>query len=543
MRVQVSMTEGESSADEGPLRPRAGFDPLTGRMQEILLRVTQLAPLEDVAHRLAEAARELTQADYAALGLYDATGHLDHFFTDGMTPEQHEEMRRGHPPVGRGLLGEFGRGRPLINTASAAHHPAFSGFPGDHPAMGPFLGVPVVYGHRVLGAFYVTKQPGRSPFTTTDEGFLQGLAPYAAMAMSNALVLEDERRRADIAAALAECSETCHSTEDVREIGAAVDATLGEVFPDCDHAVIQVDRAYEPAVRVSPADSPLGIVVQELAIETLPAGEHRFAGLLGGRDVIVNTSARDASIEVAIAVRAGTSLSDGEHEALARLSEMATAATAAVRRREAETMLERYAIRDAVARDLHDDLIQSIYAIGLGLRTTTDDPEVLRDHILTATHDLNEVIRDLRAYISQLSKGTEALTSSGLLTARIEGLLRGQAVPAWEYDIDFDDVSVEATTARQLYLIIREAVSNVHRHASATKASMTLSREGDELRMEIRDDGVGFDRQAVPEGTVGLRSLEERVADLGGSLMIETAPGAGTRLVATFPVEEGQDGR
>jgi two-component system, NarL family, sensor histidine kinase DevS len=512
-----------------------GFDPLIGRMQEILLRVTQLAPLEDVARRLADAARELTGADYAALGLYDAAGHLDHFITEG-PPDL--ERDAGGPPSGRGLLGEFGRGAPTINAADVSAHAAFSGFPERHPEMGPFLGVPVVYGHRVLGAFYVTRRPGSPPFTTEDEAYLKGLAPYAAMAMSNAVVLDDERRRADLAAALAECAQTCHSSEDVFEIGAAMDATLDTLFPGSEHAVVQIDRAFDPPTHISPPGSALAAALGTIDLSAFAPGDACLTDVLPGRGVLLYTSGRDTTVQIALAVREGTALSAAESEALARLSEMGTAATAAVRRREAESMLERYAIRDAIARDLHDDLIQSIYAVGLGLRTTAEDPAVLREHLQTATHNLNEVIRDLRAYIAQLSRGTEALTTSGLLTARIEGLLRGQSLPLWEYSIDFGEQPIAATTERQLYLIIREAVSNVHRHAAATEASLSLGRRSDALHMEIRDNGIGFDRATVPPGAVGLRSLEERVADLGGSLMIESTPGAGTTLVATFPVDE-----
>jgi signal transduction histidine kinase len=130
-----------------------------------------------------------------------------------------------------------------------------------------------------------------------------------------------------------------------------------------------------------------------------------------------------------------------------------------------------------------------------------------------------------------------------MLTTRINALLHdsGMRVP-WTVTVQLGDQPLGRKLERQLYLIVREAVSNVERHANASTASLTLRTRGDTVHLEISDDGQGFDRSRVPEGSVGLRSMEERVADLGGSIVITSRPGEGASLIATLPIQEMNDG-
>ena len=517
------------------------LDPLAGRMQTVLLGIAELAPLEQVADRLAEAARDLTAADFAAIGVYDRAGSLSRFVTVGISGEEVQAI--GHPPSGHGLLGEFARHPALVNIEDVADHSSFSGFPDRHPPMGPFLGVPVSTGARVIGALYLTRRPGGGPFTAEDEEHIRGLAPYAAIAMSNAIRLDDERRRATAAVVLATCANAFHLADSERQVGRALVTAVEQLFPDRDYAIAYGDSALATSrLEVIQNDDELRASLETALGSDLGAGFHRVtlepdtASQLG-----LQSAGEDVSVHVALRLAADEELSDVDMGVLQQLAETAAVGIAAGRRRDAEATLERYAIRDSIARDLHDDLIQSIYAIGLGMRVSSDDAAVLRGRLDTATGELNEVIRDLRAYIAQLSRGAEGLTTTGLTAMRIEALIRGHSVPQWQYSIELGQESVGPRLERQLYLIVREAVSNVHRHASATTARLTLERHEDVISLEIRDEGRGFDRRAVPEGTVGLRSLEERVADIGGSIIIDSAIGSGTTISATFPIQEDED--
>lgn len=511
--------------------------PLSERLQAILLNIVEVAPLEAVGERLAAAALDLTHADHAAIGVYGRDGGLEHFVTAGLSTEEQEAI--GHPPAGVGLLGAFARDPSTISLRDSRDHPRSSAMPPGHPPIGPFLGVPVVYASRTVGAFYVTRSPGGEPFGDEEERYLRDLAPYAAIAVGNALVLEHEQRRADAAAILVRAASALQAGEDAGDTGAVLLQALNQLFPDDVHAVALGDAgggAQGPIVM--PDGSPLAAELQSLFGERLATGEHRIPGVIDGNDLIVHVAGLSGEVRVMLGCTCGVSSGDIDRDALRQLAEIGSIGLAASRRRAAESALERYDIRDAIARDLHDDLIQSIYAIGLGLRAGAGeraDPAALRDTLSTASHDLNGVIRDLRSYIAQLSGGSE-LTSTGLLIARIEALLRGQGGrPRWAYRLDLGDALLGPRLERQLYLIVRESISNILRHAHAANASLVLRRVDGELHMRISDDGRGFDRDVIPDGAVGLRSIEERVADLGGSIVIESTPGAGTILTATFP--------
>jgi two-component system, NarL family, sensor kinase len=210
-----------------------------------------------------------------------------------------------------------------------------------------------------------------------------------------------------------------------------------------------------------------------------------------------------------------------------------------IAQREAQAALERYSMRDAIARDLHDDIIQSLYAVGLGLGSAARRDEASMGQALQrATHEMNTVIAELRAYIQQLTHLPEADAGGTMFRARVDSLVTASSRPAWSLELALDDVTLPRTTARQLYLIVREIVSNVNRHAQAQSASLALRYEAGSIRLEAQDDGMGFDRDAVRRDAVGLRSIEERFADLGGSVLIESRRGSGVRILGEFPVED-----
>lgn len=373
-------------------------------LRSAVLAIVELQPLETVLRRLASAARELTDADHAAVGAYDEELRLEHFETAGVTDE--ERAAFPNPPVGAGLIGLFAHDPATVNIPDAASHPAAAGTPEKHPSIGPFLGVPVIYGDRTLGAFYVTRLPEGRPFSDDEQDQLESLAPYAAIAIRNAEAMELERRRTESQAALA-----------------------------------------------------------------------------------------------------------------------------------------RHAVRDAIARDLHDDVIQAIYAVGLGLRAGRAGDSDAKNHAIDrANAELQAVIADLRAYIHRLSADPDALEPDTMLEERLRELVsHGGSTPAWLLEIELSERPLEPQLGRQVYLIAREMISNVIRHAEATDAALSLLSEGETLVITIHDNGRGFDRSAVPDSAVGLRSIEQRVADLDGSALIVSSPGEGTTITATLPWPEHTD--
>ncbi|MBT5775366.1 MAG: GAF domain-containing protein [Dehalococcoidia bacterium] len=510
------------------------------RIQPILLEIAELAPLEQVAERLAAAALELTSARYAAIGMYGDNGRLVRFITQGLDPGA--LARLGQPPVGVGLLGEFQSRTEAIRISSVADYPRHHGIPVGHPDMGPFLGVPVRRGDTALGAFYVTREPGGVQFTEEDERRLEALAPYAAMAMSNASIHERELRRTECASEIIRAAAELQTIETDRACASALDRALERLFPDNEHVVLlwpEEATNLDGHLRL-PAESSLGERLIEMSDE-LSHGEHWFDDLLPDQKVFAYIGGADETALIALSCDRDTPLDEADRVALVQLTDVGAIGLSSVRRRAAVMALERYRTRDAIARDLHDDLIQSIYSIGLGLQTRRDDPDALGVALDRALHELNEVIRDLRAYIHQLEQGTEGLSSTGLLTTRIGGLLQRDTPTRWFRQVDLGDTALGAHRERQLYLIVREAVSNVHRHAQADRGSLILEQENQQVQLEISDNGIGFDRDSVSDLSVGLRSMEQRVADIGGSMIIESVIGQGTTLRATFPVDAEED--
>lgn len=201
------------------------------------------------------------------------------------------------------------------------------------------------------------------------------------------------------------------------------------------------------------------------------------------------------------------------------------------------TEVERQLDRERIAGDLHDETIQSIYAVGLGLHAALADPSVTKEAALDRTiEDLNSVIIELRTYMQGLS-GHSAAAAPESLALRIEALLRERGGTHWVSSIA-PDLALDPAIERHVYLLAKELISNVQRHANASDASLTLARDGassDRLWLRVVDDGVGFDREEIPSHSFGFRSMEQRVVTLEGTLAVDSKPGHGTTVVISLP--------
>ena len=509
---------------------------ITQRLEPIVLALAELAPLEQVAERLAAAASDLTAAPYAAIGAYGDQGELTRFITHGM--DDAEVARMSHPPRGAGLLAESTVRSGPVRVNAIADHQASSGMPAGHPEMGPYLGVPVMRGSLAIGAFYVTRPPGGEPFSPEAEARLLALAPYASVAMSNAMVHELELRRAECAVEVVRASAALQALDDERACANALSRSVGRLFPNHHHAVLvwPDDRVDPDGALLEPGGSSLADALAEIA-GSLEPGEHWLDDLIEDQHVLAYVAGTQATTMVALACDYQRRPAEVDRLALVQLGDIGSIALSSVRRQAAAMALERYRTRDAIARDLHDDLIQSIYSVGLGLQVARDDEDALELALDRTVDALSEVIRDLRGYIAQLERGVEGFASTEMLATRIDGQLRNDDRIRWSEEIDLGAQSLGAHRERQLYLIVREAISNVRRHAQSEHASLRLRRRDGVIELEVTDEGRGFDRDRVPDRAVGLRSMEERVADIGGSMIIESAPGQGTTLRATFPLD------
>jgi signal transduction histidine kinase len=192
--------------------------------------------------------------------------------------------------------------------------------------------------------------------------------------------------------------------------------------------------------------------------------------------------------------------------------------------------------RERIAKELHDGVIQSLFAVGMslqGLATASSDENMAR-RLEAAVEDVDHSIRDLRNYIFGLRPGILADRQLDQALKEMASEFGARSGVVTVVDVDSEAASQLASRAGDVVQLAREALSNVGRHGAATTCRVSLRRGDAGLSLEIDDDGRGFDVDLTTWG-MGLRNLRERVESLGGALEVESAPGEGTTVRATLP--------
>jgi len=200
-----------------------------------------------------------------------------------------------------------------------------------------------------------------------------------------------------------------------------------------------------------------------------------------------------------------------------------------------------YEERDRMARDLHDRIIQRLFAIGLSLQGWTAEPDgrVAVDRVGAVVDDIDGTIRQIRATIFELGSETRG---RGVRAGVLELVEELEPVVGFRVPVDFDgpvDASVSDEVAEHLLATLREALSNVARHARATSASVSLATVGSDCRLVVRDDGRGIADGPARTGGLGLRNLRDRAETLGGTFEILRPPAGGTTLIWQVPAFDG----
>ena len=195
--------------------------------------------------------------------------------------------------------------------------------------------------------------------------------------------------------------------------------------------------------------------------------------------------------------------------------------------------------RERIGRDLHDDIIQSIYAAGLGLedcrRVLRLAPDQAENRLTTSIQTLNDTIRTVRGFIAGLEP--KVVTGREFKTAlKSLALTSGDAPSQFQFHVASEAAnSLTSTEATQLLHIAKEAMSNSLRHSSASGITVSLQAVSGGINLEIRDDGVGFDPGTAGGKGQGLRNMAARVREIGGQLETISAPGQGCRTIVTVP--------
>ncbi|MFI1828189.1 GAF domain-containing protein [Streptomyces sp. NPDC020412] len=556
LRLDELLDELQSRIDE----VRGTRDRLNGLL-EAVLAVGRELDLPQVLHGIVEAAVVLVDAEYGALGVIGEDEQLAEFLPVGIGPRQREEI--GALPSGHGLLGELIRHPEPLRLAELSEHPASAGFPAHHPPMHSFLGVPIRVRDEVFGNLYLTQKRGGAEFDAEDEAVLATLAVAAGIAIENARLFAEVRFRerwlavsAEVTSALLSgASETRVLDMMLERARAITRADLGVVqLVEGDGglrgAVAQGERAAAHRGRVPPGPGSLAgealrshgpvtsVDVAEDARITVDPARWQGFGPAVAVPVGTGTSVRGVLL---LARRAGAApFTEVETAPLSGFAgQAALALELADRRRDAERMAL-LADRDRIARDLHDLAIQRLFATGMTLQSTRRyvTQPAGTERLTRAIDDLDDTIKIIRSTVFGLREREPAAGVPGLRFRAVRAVEKAAPALGFTPALRMEglvETDVPPAVADHVVAVVGEGLTNVARHARATRVEVALEATRDTLTVRITDDGVGIG-PAEHRRCSGLRNLAERAAGLGGSLDVTPLDTRGTRLTWQVPI-------
>jgi signal transduction histidine kinase len=572
--AQAGGTVSEHVTDEGP--PTAGdrsslagmrltelLDEVQDRLRAVartqervqglldaFLSVSTGLNLDVTLRRIVEAATELVDARYGALGVLGPDGSLVAFVHVGV--DEDLAARMGHLPEGKGVLGELTAEPRALRLDDLRQHPSSVGFPPDHPRMSSFLGVPVRSRGEVFGNLYLTaKRDGM--FTTEDEAVLTALAGAAGIAIANARLYEAAEVQRSWLAAVTDVRTALLQGLPPQEVLDLVvervakltdaDATLLLLGPDVG------DGSYEVRAQTgAELDRLTGVGLGEDASSVLEAvaisGTVVVLDMTGMAEsdsdtpvawgpclaVPLRSTVGGASVIIALRRAGATPFEATLAELISSFADETALALDLAARQQVARRLDVFEDRDRIARDLHDHVIQRVFAAGLSLQSVLPrivDPEAA-SRVRSAVDQLDATVRDIRTTIFDLHT-TAGARDGDSLRRRLLDIVTETAGADLRTTVRMSgavDSLITGDLAADVEAVVREGVSNAVRHARAAAVTVTLDVT-DDVVVEVVDDGTGIDPGAPRSG---LRNLEERARLRGGGAMAVPLADAGTRL-------------
>jgi len=536
------------------------------------LELVQDISLESLLERIAIVACEQVSARYAAVGVLNENGELDQFIPIGMTPAEIQKM--AHPPRGKGLIGALRNSRQTIRLKNIADDPRSAGFPAHHPKMHSFLGVPIRLGESQLGQIYLTEKIAANEFSHDDEIVIETLAAYAAVAISNARLYQELRqrdraltRRTDDMTLLNELASTLASEPDIDEIlNTALDRAVGYVGVEAAEIHLR-DEESTVLHLVAHRDHGLGRIWnrdffeigQGLVGTTAQTGQLQAFRLEEENNIHLRKALLKNEVQqilcfpltsrigvlgvLTIASRYPKPFAETELQLMTSIGSWTATAIENVRLNIKGKRLAILEERERIAMDLHDGIIQSIYAVGLTLEHArlllAEDVEQARPKIVQSIDGLNSTIRDIRAYImdlkprqlfdQNLENGIRRLIKEFEASTQIEATL---VIKAEELD------NIPASQAMTLFHICQEALANAAKHSRAQYVEVYVWRTAERLVLEVTDNGRGFYTEKI-NVTLGhgLSNMQTRAKNVGGDVEITSEISHGTTIMAWVPVK------
>ena len=539
-------------------------------LHQASLELVGVLSLDEVLKRIVNLAREQAGARYAALGLVGENGQIERFLPIGMTPGQVEQV--GDTPVGKGLLGALMEARHPIRIPEISQDARSTGFPRNHPDMQSFLGVPIMSGDLLLGLIYLTDKVDHFEFTEEDERVIQILAAYAAVAISNAQLYQDvlerdhslEKRNQDLALINNMAAAVTSSLEIDNIVDQALTIVLGyleveagEIFlADESGNVFQLVLHLGDSVEslwtrdsFSLGEGPIGQVAESgkplVSIDPQrEVGYFRYEVIESGLCCVACIPMATRGSVVGVMCVAAKEPHDFDERVMELLLSIGTWAGLSIENVRLGRQSRRLAVleeRERIGMDLHDGIIQSIYAVGLALdyarSTIEEEPSAARTKIDQAIEGLDTTIRDIRSYILDLRprqlRGEDLMQGLEQLVEEFNANSRSQAILLGPRNGMEGLPTANATT---LFHICQEALANAAKHAKAGLVDVRLLTSEQRVILEVTDDGLGFDlrKMSVTLGH-GLSNMHFRAQKVGGDVEINSEPGSGTTVLAWVP--------
>ncbi|MGJ9423678.1 sensor histidine kinase [Aeromicrobium sp. CF3.5] len=516
--------------------------------------LTSNLDLETVLRKIVEIGVELVHAEYGAMGVIADDNTLEQLITVGMDDATIALV--GEMPQGKGLLGALIDDPSPVRLAEISDDARSSGFPADHPPMRSFLGVPIRVREQVYGNLYLTDSRN-GEFTADDEELAQSLAATAGIAIANARLFEDSLYRENWASALAETARLLIQDDDEEHLG----FLMGRVKDLADAALVAIARVSSSGEDLI-IDRAVGAGAEEMGAMSFPVDGSASGEAVRTRQpvLIPDTCAQDFGFaqrsELGPAMTIPVAMGSGVGGVLivARLhgspvfgvrdldmgTSFASHVSVSIERAESRMVRQRVALleeRSRIARDLHDHVIQRLYATGLSLQA------VAMKLPAEAAEDVTGQIREIDASIAQIRQSIFALNRDSQVTTvnlrarvlEIVDRVETQEATGLRPRVTFlgpVDLMADATLTDDVAAVVTEALANVQRHADAQKVDLVISAAAGQVTVEVTDDGTG---PGASPRLSGLANLRARAEGHGGSFELLPASGGGTQMIWSVP--------
>jgi len=536
--------------------------------------------LSSTLRRIVQAAADLVDASYGALGVIGPDDRISEFVHVGIDAWTAERI--GDLPSGRGILGLLVAHPVPIRLDDLAKHPASVGFPEGHPSMGTFLGVPVRVRGEVFGNLYLTEKRNGLSFTAEDERTVMALAAAAAVAIENARLYERTRTRERWQQAVADIANSVLGGSEADEVLALIanraraltgaDVVFVALGEESGLAVEIVDGRTDPVEggprasdeRAATAQAvldcvsswpdqriPEGSIAYDVMQQRSTVVDPHGAGVIACSDygslgpaLLIPLSTQDRALGVLVLV--WTDVHDFVPQDTMDLaasfgSQAAVTLVLAEARREHERLAV-YEDRDRIARDLHDLVIQRLFATGMMLQGTTridNVPDAVTDRVSRSVDELDETIKEIRQTIFALHEPVDGPTSSARGRVLRE-ISQSASLLGFEPAVRFTgpvDSMLAPEIAEHLMAALREALTNAAKHAVAGRVEVIVQIEGGDVVLVVSDDGVGIAADG-PGRRSGVANIDSRAHELGGSCRLERVSAeGGTRMTWRVPLD------